>query len=223
MCIIFYMRPLLLLLFISFSFIANAQTAKDSVTKVKTDTIAKVKFDSVAYKDSVRIDKLFSTASYPLIKRSKWSGVLAVDGITEKPDPSMKYKLLVEITGFKTDSAATHQIADELAEVGRIMNLHVAAGVPKERLEVIVVAHGPILNALLTDEEYKKKYHIANPNQDILQQLQDNNVKIIACGQALHFFEIPASHLVPQIKISISAKVALSTYRNKGFASFTGG
>lgn len=205
---------LLIIVFSIMTAFAQAQSAKDSLPKPK--------IDSVAYKDSIRIDKLFSTASYPLIKNSKWSGVLPVEGITEQPDASIKYKLLVEITGFKGDSAASYNVADELAEVGRIINLHIAAGIPKERLEVVVVAHGPILNALLKEEEYKKKYHTSNPNMDILKQLQDNHVKLIACGQALHFFDIPRTSLVPMVQISISAKVAMSTYRLRGFVPFSG-
>ncbi len=66
----------------------------------KKDT-AEIKKDSTEYKDSVRVDKLFQTAEQPIIKNSKWSGVIPVVGIDEKPDPKMKYKLLVEITWWE--------------------------------------------------------------------------------------------------------------------------
>lgn len=193
-----------------------------SLSFAQSDTAAVVKKDSAAYKDSIRAEKLFSKAIYPLIKNSKWSGVLPVEGIDEKPVPGMKYKLLVEITGFKKDSAAVKEVAGELAEVGRIMNLHIAAGVPKENLEVVVVAHGPVLNAFLTNKEYNKKFHIDNPNVNILDQFTASHVKFIACGQAMHFFEVPKEAMLPLVKVTFSAKVALATYRLKGFASFYG-
>src|SRR5690349_14335407 len=88
-----------LLLFTSFSIYAQKDSTKfftDSL-QVKKDTAA-IKKDSTEYKDSVRLDKLFQTAEQPIIKNSKWSGVIPVVDIDERPDPKMKYKLLVEIT-----------------------------------------------------------------------------------------------------------------------------
>lgn len=211
-----------LLLFISLG--GHAQT--DSTKLLKKDSLqvekdtADIKKDSTEYKDSVRIDKLFQTAEQPIIKNSKWSGVIPVTGIDEKPDPKMKYKLLVEITWWEKDSAKLREISGSLAEVGRIINLHAAAGIDKKNIETVVVAHGGILNAFLTNEKYQKKFHTDNPNLDIIKQLEKDNVKIIACGQAMHFINIPKEDLLPVVKVAISAKVALSTYISKGYVLY---
>ncbi|MBS1608121.1 MAG: hypothetical protein JSS70_04970, partial [Bacteroidetes bacterium] len=92
--------PLLILtIFSLFCFSSKAQTKTDSLQSLKSDsTVIK---DSLAYKDSVRLEKLLEKADYPVIKRSKYSAALAVSNIDEKPDPKMKYKLLVEITGWE--------------------------------------------------------------------------------------------------------------------------
>jgi intracellular sulfur oxidation DsrE/DsrF family protein len=222
------MKTLFLLLTFSLllftSIIVHAQA--DSTQLMKKDSLfakkdtADIKKDSTEYKDSVRIDKLFQNAEQPIIKNSKWSGVIPVTGIDEKPDPKMKYKLLVEITWWEKDSAKLREISSSLAEVGRIINLHAVAGIDKKNIETVVVAHGGILNAFLTNEKYQEKFHTNNPNIDIIRQLEKDNVKIIACGQAMHFINIPKEDLLPVVKIAISAKVALSTYISKGYVLY---
>ncbi|MGZ3938310.1 MAG: hypothetical protein ACXVLT_06420, partial [Flavisolibacter sp.] len=134
----------MLLCIVSFS-LANAQP-KDSLTKEQ--------------KDSIRMAELFSKASYPLIKSSKWSGVLPVTEVSEKPDPSLQYKLLMEDVIPIKDSAGAKEISEGLAEIARIMNLHIASGIPKKNLNVIALVHGQALYALYTNEVYQKKYGI---------------------------------------------------------------
>jgi intracellular sulfur oxidation DsrE/DsrF family protein len=193
----------LFLLFCMASFVfANAQT-KDSLTN--------------AQKDSIRIDALFSKAYYPLIKSSKWSGVIPVSNVTEKPDPSMQYKLLMEEVIPIKDSAAAKEISEGLAEVGRIINLHIASGIPKNKLDVVVVVHGPALYALYTNDVYKKKYGINNPNIVLINELMKNGVKFIACGQVMNFFDVKQEEMVPNIKISLTAQTVLSNYQLKGY------
>lgn len=191
------------LLFCSALFLfANAQP-KDTLTK--------------AQQDSVRIANLFTKAYYPLIKSSKWSGVIPVTNVTEKPDPTMQYKLLMEEVIPIKDSAAAKEISEGLAEVGRIINLHIASGIPKNKLDVVVVVHGPALYALYTNEVYKKKWGIDNPNIVLINELMKNGVKFIACGQAMNFFDVKQEEMVPNIKISLTAQTVLSNYQLKGY------
>lgn len=182
--------------------VVNAQP-KDSLTKPQ--------------QDSLRIEQLFTKAYYPLIKSSKFSGVLPVTNVTEKPDPSMQYKLLMEEVIPIKDSAAAREINEGLAEVGRLINLHIASGIPKSKLNVVVVVHGPALYALYTDEVYKKKWGINNPNIVLINELMKNGVKFIACGQAMNFFDVKQEEMVPNIKISLTAQTVLSNYQLKGY------
>jgi intracellular sulfur oxidation DsrE/DsrF family protein len=199
------MRYIIMLVCIGSFLFTNAQP-KDTLTKDQ--------------QDSVRMAQLLSKASYPLIKSSKWSGVLPMTGVTEKPDPTMQYKLLMEdVIGIK-DSAAAKEISDGLAEIGRIINLHIASGIAKKQLEVVAVVHGPALYALYTNEQYKKKYGIDNPNIVLIDELMKNGVKFIACGQAMNFFEVKQEDMVPNIRISLTAQTVLSNYQLKGFVLY---
>ena len=181
---------------------------------VKEDSIQKAK------KDSIRIAHLMSQAVFPLIRNSENSGVIPVKDIQEMPDPSMKFKLLFNFTAWGSDSGVYRKIDWGLAEIGRIINLHVAAGVPKENLDIVLVIHGPSLNTLLTNENYRKKFNADNPNLEVLKQLIDLNAKLIACSQAELYFNIPREQMIPEVKNALSAQVAMSNYQLKGFVSY---
>jgi intracellular sulfur oxidation DsrE/DsrF family protein len=199
------MKGFIMLLCIGSFLFSNAQP-KDTLTKEQ--------------QDSVKMAELFSRASYPLIKGSKWSGVLPVTGVTEKPDPSLQYKLLMEdVVPVKESNA--REINDGLSEIGRLINLHIASGIPKSKLELVAVVHGPSLYALYTNEIYKKKYGIDNPNIELINELMKNGVKFIACGQAMNFFDVKKEEMVPNIKVTLTAQTVLSNYQLKGYVLYT--
>lgn len=194
----------------------------DSLIKSISLEYTKSIHDSIVknVKDSIWWESLKKTAVYPVIKNSEWSGAFPVPQVTEKADPAMKYRLLFNLTLWSKDSSSKRKINDGLAEIGRIINLHVAAGVPKENLELVVVVHGPAMNAFLKNEIYLNKFKTNNPNLDILKQFTELNTRLIACGQAELFFKIPASDMLPEVKTAYSAKVAISTYELKGYVLF---
>ena len=78
-------------------------------------------------------------------------------GATEVPDPTIEYKLLFEFTSNNPDSMAK-DINMGLAEAARIINLHVASGIPLKQIKPVIVVHGGSLNAMSTNEFYKNKY-----------------------------------------------------------------
>ena len=162
-------------------------------------------------KDSLKWDMVKKIAQYPLIKNSEWSLALPVSGVTDRIDPAMKYKLLFAMEVWGRDSASKTKINEGLAEIGRIINLHIAAGVPKENLELAIVIHGAPMNVYLKNEVYQKKFKTNNPNLDILKQFIDIKTNLIACGQAEIYFNMPASDMIPEVKTAYSAKVAFST------------
>ena len=205
-----------LLLLLTGSNILFAQAERrDSLSQTnKNDSIEK------ARADSLKFEKLFSTALYPLIKNSKWSGVIPVANIEENPDPSMKYNLVMEVTGWSKDSASHKEINWALAEVGRIINLHIAGGVPKENVKTVLVIHARALNAVLNNEAYRKKFKTDNPNLALLKQFDSLGIKLVVCGQAMAFLGFKREELIPEVRTAISAKVALSTYQLKGYVLY---
>ncbi len=208
------MKQLLLLLFLFFTvIISEAQTAaKDSIAVA--DSVAKAK--STAVRDSTE-KAMLAKATYPYIKSSKWSGVIPVSNIDEKPDVTRRYKLLMEITTGIKDTTQAKEINNGLAEVGRLLNLHIAAGIPKNNIDIVVIAHGGILKSFYTDSIYKEKYKIKNPNDSLLHELLGAGVKFIACGQAMNFINIDKSQMFPWVKVALSAQTVITDYQLRGY------
>lgn len=211
------MKQLLLLLFLlSFFFILQAQTAsKDSaVSAAIADSLSKAKQKAV-WDSTEKV--LMAKTTYPLIKGSKYAGVIRVNDINEKPDVTQHFKLLLEITKGIKDSAAAKEINDDLTEVGRQLNLHLAAGIPQKNIDIVVVAHGSILKTFYTDAVYKEKYKVVNPNDSLLTQLRSAGVKFIACGQAMNFINIDKAQIFPWVKVALSAQTVITDYQLKGY------
>ena len=171
-------------------------------------------------RDSTILARFLEKGYHPLIKGSNRAAVIPVKNVTEVPDPKMQYKLLFEdIAGNKDSTAATY-INGGLAEIGRLINLHIASGIPKKNLHLVAVLHGPSLFTLLNNEQYQKKYHTDNPNIALLNELMQNGVRFIACGQAMSIQNIQPGDFVPGVKVSLTAQTVLSNYQLKGYVYY---
>jgi intracellular sulfur oxidation DsrE/DsrF family protein len=186
----------------------------DSLTKLKTDSLEKAK------KDSIRWATLDASLSFPVIKAGKWSGVLPVKNVEARPDTSLSYKLLINLTLWDRDSAHLREVNDGLSSIGRLINLHVSSGVPKENLDIVVVTHGGALNVFLTDSAYRKKFRQPNPNLETIKKLASLKVKFMGCGQAEEYLNITRDDVVPELKTAHDAQTMLSYYQLKGYVLF---
>ncbi len=172
---------------------------------------------AVARRDSILMAKMLKSAVYPLIKTAPMGGVIPINNPDEKIDPNLHYKLLMEFTQAATKPEKAKEFNGSLVEVARIVNLHIAAGVPRSNLEVVVVTHGSALFSLLDDMHYQKKFKLDNPNAKLVKELQDAGISFVACGQAMKFLDIEKESMLPGIRLAYSAKTAISTYGLKGF------
>lgn len=219
---------LLLFVFAPLVFVSAQKAMSDSLLRVKDSTLrAKQTAMRLAFRDdSIKLEKEFAEkakweritakAEYPALKAGDNSGVIAVSNATEVPDPNIDYKLLFEVTGNNPDSMAK-EVNNGLAEVARVINLHVASGIPVKRLKPVIVVHAAALHALKTNEAYQKKYKTDNPNLKVINELEKLGARFIACGQAMEFFEVKREELLPMVKISMTAQTALTHYQLKGY------
>ena len=168
------------------------------------------------YAEKERWQKLLSTEEFPVINAGKYSGVFPVSGITEVPDPSMQYKLLFEIAQRNPDSLL-NEPDQNLVEIARIVNLHVASGIPLKNLLVVVVVHGGALNSISTNSSYQKRFKMDNPNLKLVKDLEKAGARFISCGQAMDFIGIQKNELLPEVKVSFTAQTALTAYQLKGY------
>ena len=99
------------------------------------------------FTDKAKWEKIQSKAIYPLLKGTKNSGVIPVKDPTEIPDPNIDYKILFELTCNNPDSTAK-EINYGLDEIARVINLHVASGIPIKKIIPVIVVHAAALNAI---------------------------------------------------------------------------
>jgi len=200
---------------------------KDSLSLEDSKSLCEKFFYYIFYKKTIPLALPLIDAQYkstfPAIRSVSWAGVVPVQPIDEIPDPGMQYKLLFELTGFAMkdqDSAAKKEINLGLGNVARQLNLHEANGIPRKNIDAVVVVHASALYCLMTNEKYKKKYKLDNPNIPLIKELQDYGVKIIVCGQAMTYFNLEMEDLVPGIKQVLTAQTVISSYQLKGYVYY---
>ena len=171
------------------------------------------------FAEKIKWDKIKSVLLYPLLKGGDNSGIIPVENPTEIPDPNIEYKLLFELTSNNPDSAVK-EINFGLTEVARVINLHIASGIPLKKIIPVIVVHAGALNAITTNQYYKEHYKIDNPNFKLINDLKKIGTEFIACGQAMAFFDIKKEALLPLVKVSLTAQTVLSSYQLKGFVLY---
>lgn len=172
-----------------------------------------------------RSDEKFgeSTSFLPVI-RHPWAGVSNIEHIDIKPDPNLKYNIVIDFTTFAKPEGVeghSHEIDPKslnygLAEIGRLMNLHVGAGIPKENINIVAAVHGMASESFLNNEAYLEEHKIDNPNIALLEELNDAGVKFLMCGQSLG--DTKKSEFLPFANITFTAQTTLSEYQMKGYA-----
>ncbi|MBX2898587.1 MAG: DsrE family protein [Cyclobacteriaceae bacterium] len=149
----------------------------------------------------------------PVIK--SYGGIFPVPDAVEKPDPTLEYNIVIEI---ERASDKPDTLSWALNNVARLLNLHVAGGVPKEKIQVVLAIHGGAAYTVLNNQAHKAKYGVDNPNIKLYQELSEAGVKIYVCGQSLIARSIDRTKMVPQVKIATSMLTTLTTYQLKGYA-----
>lgn len=149
----------------------------------------------------------------PVIK--DFGGIFEIPYAVEKPDPKIIYNIVIEVerAGDKPDT-----VNWALNNVARLLNLHAVGGVPSRNMNVILAIHGGATYSTMTNEAYREKYKMDNPNLKLYKELREAGVKMFVCGQSLVARQVDRNRLVPEVKISVSMLTILTTYQMKGFA-----
>ncbi|MCW3088864.1 MAG: hypothetical protein JWQ78_2250 [Sediminibacterium sp.] len=149
----------------------------------------------------------------PVIKT--FGTVNEVPYAVELPDPKLDYKIVVEVS---SDNAKPETVHEFFEKVAAVVNLHALGGVPAARRHIVMVIHGPAAQFITNNEAYQKKFHVNNPNLALFTALQDAGVKIFVCGQSVIKRNIDPATIAPEVKVSLSAITALTTYQLKGYS-----
>jgi intracellular sulfur oxidation DsrE/DsrF family protein len=160
----------------------------------------------------VQVGSFAQTAQFPIVKG--YGGIFEIKDATERPDPNLEYKILVDLTSQAENDKEISRWVDNVA---RLMNLHGLAGVPKEKIHVKVVVHGGGVFTLLNDAKYQEKYQVDNPNLKVYEALREAGADIMICGQSMVMRKLSKEDLWPGVKIAHSALTTITTYVPQGY------
>ena len=158
-----------------------------------------------------------SRVIYPLFKGGILSGILPAGNVTMPYTAKGTCKIFFDFAVAAPDPAQPHPGLDE---VMRILNLHVAAGVPPNKLDVYLVYHGPGAASFLNNENYNKRFKQDNPNLAHIKQLQEKGVKLVVCGQTLELRGLKMTSFPEGILKAYSAITARSDLQSQGYTLY---
>lgn len=148
----------------------------------------------------------------PVIK--SYGTVYEIPTADHKPDPSINYKIVVELTENtpKADSLNIY-----LEAIATLINLHAAEGVSASNIHIAVVLRKAATYAVLGDELFRKYFKTENPNRQLLKELQDAGVQFFVCGQTMIKRNMKEEELMPGTKIASSGLTTISTLQLQGY------
>lgn len=137
-----------------------------------------------------------------------------VDDPEIKTDTSQEFKLILDISSSSEDKSVINK---NIVTAARFLNMHANEGIPNEKLKVAMTVHAGAWQDILTNEAYKKRFGVENPNQELINKLTEAGADIILCGQTAAFRGVKKEEINPNVKLALSAMTALIQYQKNGY------
>jgi intracellular sulfur oxidation DsrE/DsrF family protein len=131
-----------------------------------------------------------------------------------KTDMDANHKIIFDVTQSSEDKSVVNKYIETAA---RFLNMHAKAGLKPEQLHVAMTLHGGAWQDVMTNEAYKEKFGVDNPNFELINQLTEAGVDIILCGQTAGARGLNKTNVNPNVKFALSAMTALLQYQNNGY------
>jgi intracellular sulfur oxidation DsrE/DsrF family protein len=148
----------------------------------------------------------------PLI--AGYGEVTPVANASERPDPALDYKVVLNATKGGGDDAPP----PFLDKAAKVANLLAQSGVPAEHRHVVVILQSAATPAVLNAAGLKARGKTHNPSADLIAKLNAAGVSVRVCGQALAGAGIARSEVLPGVQVDLSALTTVSTLQLKGYA-----
>lgn len=135
-----------------------------------------------------------------------------------RTDESLASDALFSIAFDVAKAADPGKINRTIESAARFINMHVAAGVPKENIHLALVVHGGA-SFDLTNQEFfaAHKEGKENASAAAIAQLQEHGVKFYLCGQSAAAQGIDKDDLLPGVILSLSAMTAHALLQQQGY------
>lgn len=152
-----------------------------------------------------------SEARFPLVK--EYGGIYAIPD-AELPAQGEMYRIVIDLKSAQNNKS---EINAGLNNVARMMNLHVLGGIAPMNLRVAVAVHGEATESILTNEGYRRKNGMDNPNISLIAALEEAGAEIYVCGQSLLSRGYEYDEVNPEVRIALSMLTTVTDHMNKGY------
>lgn len=164
------------------------------------------------------ITLILSTSSIAQVSTFKDGPVIKGFGETAPvPTHTVSADAKFNIAFDVTNAGEVGKVNRKFNSLARFINMHVAAGVKIENINLALIVHGTAIFDLLDNESYRDMYSADNANADLLKALMENNVRVILCGQSAVARSVEMSDLVEGTEIELSAMTAHAVLQQSGY------
>ena len=145
---------------------------------------------------------------------SEYGGTFAVQNMDFPADPERNYWVVFEVAESPEDKA---RLNARIVTLARFLNMHVAAGVPRSNLKVAAVLHAGAAKDVLKNAAYHQRYGVDNPNDGLLNALEEAGADVYICGQSIAARGFGWDDIHPGVKIALSAMTVLIELQDEGY------
>jgi intracellular sulfur oxidation DsrE/DsrF family protein len=133
-----------------------------------------------------------------------------------KPDPSLRYKVVFDVSQPARTPGSIHQGLERVARMVNLLNRH---GVKLQPADIVVTIHGSATTTTLTPMAYAAKFKgAANPDAELIRQLTAAGVSFRLCGQSMVSGGFTKADLNPDVKVDVAAITTMATLQLQGYA-----
>jgi intracellular sulfur oxidation DsrE/DsrF family protein len=150
---------------------------------------------------------------YPLIPG--FGAVHPRPDLPEQPDPSVDYKVFVDVVSGNPDHAKPLESLDRLA---RLVNLMAYAKVPASHVHIVALIERQATPAVFGNATYRQHFKVDNPNLEILHALKVAGVHLVVCSQALAGMKVADRAVSPDVTVTLSALTDAVIYGQRGYS-----
>jgi intracellular sulfur oxidation DsrE/DsrF family protein len=150
---------------------------------------------------------------YPVI--SGYGGVHPGANLPIRPEPGIEYKIIVDVVHPNPDAAKLSNSLDRLA---RLVNLMSYAGVAPEHVHIVAVLDEGAGLLALTNESYRSRFKVDNPNLALLHQLKLHGVELMICSQAMAGNKLVERDFTSDATVTLSALTDFLVFGQRGYS-----
>ncbi|ABL99806.1 DsrE family protein [Shewanella amazonensis] len=125
-----------------------------------------------------------------------------------------RFKVVFDLAA-QSEEGKINRTMDSLA---RFINMHAAAGVDPNNIQLALVVHGKAVFDVLSDDAHFKKLARGNAQAKLLKALMDNGVRVMVCGQTAAHLGVDNNMLLPGVEMSLSAMSAHAILAQQGYS-----